>query len=127
MSVIFRYISNIISIFHILILLFVFITVIKLDLSISSFFNNTKSDYSDSLINGKKKSNELFDVMHTVIPHTANIRSKPSMDGHVITVVEKGMSLILIEQKKDWAKVRVFEKTGWIASRLIKSEVQVLN
>ena len=68
-----------------------------------------------------------FDLTHTVIPASANVRSKPSMDGHVIMVVEEGMNLILIEQKKGWAKVRVFEKTGWIASRLIKSEVQALN
>jgi uncharacterized protein YgiM (DUF1202 family) len=62
-----------------------------------------------------------------VIPASAKIRSKPSMDSHMITFVEKGMVLVLIEQQKDWAKVRVFEKTGWIASRLIKSEVQALN
>jgi len=107
----------------ILILLFVFITVIKLDLSISSFFNNTKSDYSDSLINGKKKSNELFDVMHTVIPHTANIRSKPSMTSEVIGMVKQGMNLVIIESNESWSKVHVFEQTGWIASRLLKTEI----
>jgi len=31
---------------------------------------------------------------------------------------------LIVKKKQDWTKVRVFEKTGWIASRLIKSEVQ---
>jgi SH3-like domain-containing protein len=46
------------------------------------------------------------------------------MDGQVIAVVEEGMNLIIVKKKQDWTKVRVFEKTGWISSRLIKSEVQ---
>jgi hypothetical protein len=109
----------------ILILLFLSIAVIKLDLSISSLFlNNTKSDYSGSLIESKKKSNEAFDVMHTVIPHTANVRSKPSIKSEIIGMVKQGMNLVVIESNESWSKVHVFEKTGWIASRLIKAEVQ---
>ena len=109
----------------ILILLFLSIAVIKLDLSISSLFlNNTKSEYSGSLIESKKKSNESFDIMHTVIPHTANVRSKPSIKSEVIGMVKQGMNLVVIESNKSWSKVHVFEKTGWIASRLIKAEVQ---
>ena len=109
----------------ILILLFLSIVVIKLDLSISSLFlNNTKSEYSDSLIESKKKSNESFDIMHTVIPHTANVRSKPSIKSEVIGMVKQGMNLAVIESNDSWSKVHVFEKTGWIASRLIKPEIQ---
>ena len=109
----------------ILILLFLSIAVIKLDLSISSLFlNNTKSEYSDSLIESKNKSNESFDVMHAVIPHTANVRSKPSINSEVIGMVKQGMNLVVIESNESWSKVHVFEKTGWIASRLIKAEVQ---
>jgi hypothetical protein len=108
----------------ILILLFLSIAVIKLDLSISSLFlNNTKSEYSGSLIESKKKSNESFDVMHTVIPHTANVRSKPSIKSEVIGMVKQGMNLVVIESNESWSKVHVFEKTGWIASRLIKAEI----
>ena len=54
----------------------------------------------------------------------ANVRSKPSMDGQVIAVVEEGMGLIIVKKKGGWTKIHVFEKTGWIASSLIKSEVQ---
>ena len=75
-------------------------------------------------IDGKEIKGDLFELIHTVIPSTANVRSKPSMDGQVVAIVEEGMTLTLIEKKQGWTKVRVFEKTGWIASKLIKSEVQ---
>jgi len=109
----------------ILILLFISIAFIKLDLSISSLLlNNTKSVYSDSFTEGKKKSDEPFDVIHTVIPPSANIRSKPSIESKVISKVNQGMKLVVIESNKNWSKVHAFEKTGWIASRLIKLEIQ---
>ena len=79
-----------------------------------------------SSINGKKVQGDAFELIHTVIPSSANVRSKPSRDGHVIAIVEEGMNLNLIEKKEGWTKIRVFEKTGWIASRLIKSEVQTI-
>jgi hypothetical protein len=109
----------------ILILLFASIAVIKLDLSISSLFlNNTKNEDSDSLNESKSKSNESFDVIHTVIPHSAKVRSKPSIKSEVIGMVKQGMNLVVIETIESWSKVHAFEKTGWIASRLIKSEIQ---
>ena len=109
----------------ILILLFVSIAVIKLNLSISSLFlNNAKSEYSDSLIESNKQSIEPFDAIHTVIPHTANVRSKPSIKSEVIGMVKQGMNLVVIESNESWSKVHAFEKIGWIASRLIKAEIQ---
>ena len=79
-----------------------------------------------STVNGKKIQGDEFELIHTVIPSSANVLSKPSVDGRVITIVEEGMNLNVIENKENWTKVRVFEKTGWIASRLIKSEVQAI-
>jgi len=109
----------------VLISLFLSIAIIKLDLSVSSLFlNNSKNIYSDSLTEGKIKSNEPFDLIHTVIPHTANIRSKPSINSDVIGMVKQGMKLVVIESKESWSKVRAFEQTGWIASRLLKTEIQ---
>ena len=83
-----------------------------------------KDSEVQSSIDGKMIQGDAFELIHTVIPLLANVRSKPSMDGQVITVVEEGMNLIIVKKKQDWTKVRVFEKTGWISSRLIKSEVQ---
>ena len=111
----------------ILILLFLSIAVIKLDLSISSLFlNNAKSEYSDSLIENNKQSIERFDVIHTVIPHTAIVRSKPSVKSEVIGRVKQGRNLVVIKSNESWSKVHAFGKTGWIASRLIKAEIQTM-
>jgi hypothetical protein len=108
--------------------LFLCVVIIKFDSYFEDFISSLDFNLESPLL--KKRKNIQgggFDLTHTVIPALANVRSKPSIDGHVIAVVEKGMNLILIEQKNDWAKVRVFNKTGWIASRLIKSEVQSIN
>ena len=90
------------------------------------FFSSDAVIEADSLAFRDKNQGDGFELIHTVIPSSANVRSKPSMDGHVIAIVEEGMNLTLIEKKRDWTKIRVFEKTGWIASRLIKSEVQTI-
>jgi hypothetical protein len=109
----------------ILLLLFLSVAIIKLDLSVSSLFlNNSKNIYSDSFTEGKIKSNEPFDLIHTVIPHTANIRSKPSIKSDVIGMVKQGMNLVVIERNKSWSMVHALEQTGWIASQLLKTEIQ---
>ena len=109
----------------ILILLFLSIAIIKLDLSVSSLFlNNSKNIYSDSLTEGKIKPNEPFNLIHTVVPHTANIRSKPSINSDVIGMVKQGMKLVVIESNESWSKIHALEQTGWIASRLLKTEIQ---
>ena len=108
-----------------LIFLFVCVALVKFDVFNDDLVSLTDKDKEvQSSIDGKKIQDDGFELMHTVIPSSANVRSKPSMDGHVIAVVEEGMNLTLIEKKEDWTKVHVFEKTGWIASGLIKSEVQ---
>ena len=108
--------------------LFLCVVLVKFDTNLDGFLSSLDINLDAPLLKDSKNNQSGgLGLIHTVIPASANVRSKPSMDGHVITVVEKGMNLILIKQKKDWAKVRVFKKTGWIASRLIKSEVQALN
>jgi len=101
----------------VLVFLFVCVVLVK--------FADQDSEVQSS-IDGKKVQDDGFELIHTVIPSSANVRSKPSIDGHVIAIVEEGMNLTLIEKKEDWTKIHVFEKTGWIASRLIKSEVQTI-
>ena len=109
----------------VLVFLFVCVVLVKYDISTDYlvFLADQDSEVQSS-IDGKKVQDDGFELIHTVIPSSANVRSKPSMDGHVIAIVEEGMNLTLIEKKEDWTKIHVFGKTGWIASRLIKSEVQ---
>ena len=108
-----------------LVFLFVCVSLVKFNVSNDDFISLTDKDRkAQSLIDGKKIQDDSFELIHTVIPSSANVRSKPSIDGHVIAIVEEGMNLTIIEKKEDWTKIHVFEKTGWIASGLIKSEVQ---
>jgi len=108
-----------------LIFLFVCIALVKFDFPSNDFVSITDNDRNiQSSNDGKKIQGDEFEIIHTVIPSSANVRSKPSIDGHVIAIVEEGMNLTLIEKKEGWTKIHVFEKKGWIASRLIKSEVQ---
>ena len=109
-----------------LVFLFVCVALVKFYVSTDDFSLADKDREVQSSINGKKVQGDAFALIHTVIPSSANVRSKPSRDGHVIAIVEEGMNLTLIEKKEGWTKIRVFEKTGWIANRLIKSEVQTI-
>ena len=111
----------------VLVFLFVCVVLVKYDISTDYlvFLADQDSEVQSS-IDGKKVQDDGFELIHTVIPSSANVRSKPSIDGHVIAIVEEGMNLTLIEKKEDWTKIHVFGKTGWIASRLIKSEVQTI-
>ena len=110
-----------------LMFLFVCVALVKFNVSTDDLVSLTDKDRKvQSSIDGKKIQDDEFELIHTVIPSSANVRSKPSMDGHVIAIVEEGMNLTLIEKKEGWTKIHVFEKIGWIASRLIKSEVQTI-
>ena len=64
-----------------------------------------------------------FQTVHTINAPLVNIRSKPSMDGKIILTAEQGMSLTVIEVKKNWSKIRVLEKIGWISNELFKTEI----
>ena len=109
----------------VLVLLFLCVVLVKFDVVMDDlFFSSGAVLEADSLNFREKDQGDGFELIHTVIVSLANVRSKPSMDGQVIAVVEEGMNLIIVKKKQDWTKVRVFEKTGWISSRLIKSEVQ---
>ena len=109
-----------------LVFLFVCVALVKFYVSTDDFSLADKDREVQSSINGKKVQGDAFELIHTVIPSSANVRSKPSRDGRVIAIVEEGMNLTLIEKKEGWTKIHVFEKTGWIASTLIKSEVQAI-
>ncbi len=75
--------------------------------------------------NGLKNNDTAsYEVKQRVIASSANVRANPSMNGKIIALVEEGMILNVIEEKNGWTKVHVFEKTGWISSKLIKPEIQ---
>ena len=111
----------------VLVFLFACVVLVKFDVAMDDlFFASDTVLEADSLNFRENDQDDGFELIHTVIPLLANVRSKPSMDGQVIAVVEEGMNLIIVQKKRNWTKVRVFEKKGWIANKLIKSEVQNL-
>lgn len=95
----------------VLVFLFVCVVLVKYEISTDYlvFLADQDSEVQSS-IDGKKVQDDGFELIHTVIPSSANVRSKPSIDGHVIAIVEEGMNLTLIEKKGDWTKIHVFEK-----------------
>jgi hypothetical protein len=108
-----------------LILFFICIALVKVQYSSNNITLSNDKDFDvESRNNNKKNIDATFEIIHMVIATSANVRNKPSMTGEVITLVEKGMNLKVIEQKNGWSKVQVFEKTGWISSKLIQSEIQ---
>ena len=57
-------------------------------------------------------------TFHTVIAPLANVWAEPSTESKVVTVVEKGTRLDVLEDNGLWSKIRVFDKTGWISNKL---------
>ncbi len=111
----------------VMVFLFLCVVLVKLNFFSDGFILSPGRSNDDLSLNKKgAEQDDLLELIHTVIPSTGNVRSKPSMDGRIIAVVEGGMNLEIIERKNGWSKVHVFEKTGWIASKLIKSEIQAI-
>ncbi len=109
-----------------LLVLFVAVAMVKLDFSLDKLFSEWQVGQEiETLTENERPHDKDFQTVNTVITSLANIRSKPSMDGAIVTVAEQGMSLDVIEDNGRWSKVRVFNKTGWISNKLIKTEVQM--
>ena len=111
-----------------MVFLFLCVVLVKFNFFSDNFISSPAISNEDLSSNKKEdEQDDLFELIHTVIPSSANVRSKPSMDGKIIAIVEEEMNLTVIERKKEWSKVDVYKKTGWIVSKLIKSEVQPIN
>ena len=109
-----------------LVFLFLGVAFVKLDISLDGLFSDKLAKGELEMLNENDRPHDMdFQTVHTVIPPLANIRSKPSMNGKVVTVAEQGMRLEVEEDNGRWSKVRIFGKTGWIANKLIKTEVQM--
>jgi len=75
--------------------------------------DHSNNSSTEKFLKGNHLSeSKLNNIIHTVIPHSANIRSKPSIKSKVIGLVKQGMNIVVIESNASWSKVHVFEKTG---------------
>ena len=112
----------------VMVFLFLCVVLVKLNFFSDIFISSPGISNEDLSLNKKgDEQDNLLELVHTVILSSVNMRSKPSMDGKIIAIVEEGMNLTIIERSNGWSKIHVFGKTGWIASKLIKSEVQPIN
>ena len=108
-----------------LLTLFLAVAVVKLDISFDSlFFSSTDEEWIEPLTDMGRPQDGDFQIIHSVNSPYANVRAKPSLKSTIITVVEQGMRLEILEDNGRWSKIRVFGKTGWISNKLLKSEVR---
>jgi hypothetical protein len=52
----------------------------------------------------------------------ARILSTPAFNADVLSTVEQGSELLLLEQNKRWVKIQFQETQGWVSTLLVKSE-----
>ena len=108
-----------------IVILFLAVAIVKLEISFDDLLSwKAGEEAGEVLSDGKRPQGSDFQIIHTVIVPLANVRAEPSTKSEVITVVEKGMSLDVLEDNGNWSKIQVFGKTGWISNQLLQSEIK---
>ncbi|MDP6657513.1 MAG: SH3 domain-containing protein [Nitrospinaceae bacterium] len=108
-----------------IVILFLAFAFVKLEISFDDLlFWKAGEEAGEMLTDGKRLQDSNFQIIHTVIVPLANVRAKPSTKSKVVTVVEKGMGLDVLEDNGRWSKIQVFGKTGWISNQLLQSEIK---
>ncbi len=108
-----------------IVILFLTVAFVKLDISFDDLLSwKAGEEAGEMLTDGERSQSPDFQIIHTVIVPLANVRAEPSTESKVVTVVEKGMSLDVLEDNGGWSKVQVFGKTGWISNQLLQSEIK---
>ena len=108
-----------------IVILFLAVAFVKMDVSFDDLLSwKVGEEAGEMLTDGKRSQGPDFQIFHTVIVPLANVRTEPSTESKVVTVVEKGMSLDVLEDSGSWSKVQVFGKTGWVSNQLLQSEIK---
>lgn len=63
--------------------------------------------------------------MAVVKPAVLNLRANPSSDANIIKKLRQGQKITLIERSDKWAKVKIDDLSGWVASFYIE-EIEVI-
>ena len=53
-----------------------------------------------------------------------NVRSKPSIKSDILGVLHEGEELTVLDKQGNWVKINFNGAQGWVASRLLKSEIR---
>ena len=107
-------------------ILFLAIAVVKLDKYIMEVVSSDKKE-----VPLKLAEDEDFKLIFKVNTRLANLRSLPKIKtSKIIDTLELGTQVKVVDAEGDWSKViiksgpNVAAKTGWIATKLLKSEIK---
>ena len=108
-----------------IVILFLAIAFVKLEISFDDLLSGEPGERAGEMsADGNRPQSHDFQITHTVIVPLANVRAEPSTKSKIVTVVEKGVSLDVLEDNGRWSKIQVFGKTGWISNQLLQSEIK---
>ena len=107
-------------------LLFLIVAVFKLDINVIEVFSNNQ-DVTEI----KVTEDEEFKIIFKVNAVMANIRSLPNIKtSTIIDKIPKSTEVMVNGVEGDWSKIKYIAeiggnfKTGWIATRLLDSEIK---
>lgn len=84
----------------------------------------TTQNSADALAPTTKSS--PFIGINMYVAKRANMRMGPSTDFRVITVVDKGEQVKVLNARNDWYSIEYNNRTGWISSSLLTDETLII-
>ncbi|MEE2987670.1 MAG: SH3 domain-containing protein [Nitrospinota bacterium] len=107
----------------ILVLVFAVFMVLKLDIEVSEW--KIEWPFAGKTIEEVEKPQDKdFKIFYSLKVFNANIRERPSLKGKILSIASKGDRIEVLEEKSNWAKVRVRGKVGWISRKLLSAEIR---
>ena len=103
-----------------ILLLFMIIVVYKFDMDLRSYLPGFQS--TENLPVGKPA--EDAKVVYLVAVPQANVRASGSPDAKIIFILEKGATVVVLQQGLRWWQVQFGGRIGWISSDLLMPKVE---
>ena len=108
-------------------LVFVVVAVFKLDINPLNLFQDLGTDE----VTLQVAEDEDYEIFFKVNVSSANLRDKPNTKtSTILFVLSQGTQVEILEKKGKWSKIRSKPRpkeptrTGWLASKLIDSEIK---
>lgn len=76
-------------------------------------------------LQAKWKAEELVSTVATVIADNLNVREEPNTDAEVITMVQKGEELEVVESEGEWVKVYLDDETVYVSAEFVKVDAKL--
>jgi SH3 domain-containing protein len=65
-----------------------------------------------------------FKTVHQIKAEKAKMREKPADDGKILTVLNKGAKVTIVDSNDDWWQIKGEGKTGWIVKDELDTQIQ---